>query len=239
MASIFAIGGGEVSTGETGAIDRAIRDATGVDEPRVLFVPTASGDAAEYCEGFRSHYEGTLGCEVDVLRLVGRDDDEAGVEEKLAAADAVYVGGGDTGFMLDTWRTRGIDDLLRAAWEDGTVLSGLSAGALCWAAGGLSDAIALEDLDFGPVDGLGFFGGQLTVHATPDRREAFVDYLSIRGESGVALENNAAIQIDGDEWRIHTSSPNAFAFHLQPREDGVAVDVLPADGKFRELSALL
>lgn len=237
MASIFAIGGGDMPEGETEPIDREILAATDADSPTVLFVPTASGDDSEYCEGFLDHYGRRLGCETDVLTLL--DADNATAAAKIDAADAVYVGGGDTGFMLDTWRTRGIDAHLREAWEGGTVLSGLSAGALCWAGGGLSDAIALDGIEFGPVDGLGLFAEpHLTVHATPHRRAAFAEYLATRGVAGVALEDNAAIEISDGEWRVHTSSPNAFAFHLQPGDDGVAVDALPADGTYRSLDEL-
>lgn len=233
MPTLFALGGGEIAEAETRPIDEAVIDATGVDDPQVLFLPTASGDADEYVENFRAYYGDELGCSTSVARVAGAS--EAPVEERIEAADAVYVGGGDTGYMLDTWRTRGIDDLLRSAWEDGTVMAGLSAGALCWFAGGLSDAVALEEVAYGPVDGLGFVGDlHATVHADPDRREQFRQYLAVRDAPGIALEDLAAIEVRDGEWRVHTASPNAFAFHV--RAD--AVVPLPTDGSYRPLAAL-
>lgn len=238
MPSLFAIGGGEIADAETEQIDRKILAATDAESPRVLFVPTASGDAEEYWEKFHTYFGETLECETDVLWLLD-EKETVDIDEKIESADVIYVGGGDTGFMLDTWRTRGIDEQLREAWEDGTVMAGLSAGALCWVDGGLSDAIALEDIEFGPVDGLGFVSDlHLTVHATQHRREVFADYLATRQVAGVALENNTAIEVSDDEWRIHTSSPNAFAFHLTPEKWHVAVETLPVDGEYREISEL-
>lgn len=65
----------------------------------------------------------------DVLRLVDQVEIDADSAAKISAADAIYAGGGDTGYMLETRQTRSIDDLLREAWQNGTVLVGLSAGA--------------------------------------------------------------------------------------------------------------
>lgn len=233
MPTLFAIGGGEIADGETRSIDETILAATGVEEPEVLFLPTASGDAEGYVEKFEAYYGDDLWANPEVARVAGAS--EADVAAKLDRADAVYVGGGDTGYMLDTWRTRGIDELLRSAWEDGTVMAGLSAGALCWFAGGLSDAIALEDVEYGPVDGLGFVPDlHATVHATPHRREQFREYLAVRNAVGVALEGNAAIEVRDGEWRIHTSSRNAFAYGIRRG----CVDPLPTDGTYRALANL-
>lgn len=239
MSSIIAIGGGEIADAETKAIDERVVGAVDASSPTALFVPTASGDAEGYCETFREYYGETLGCDVTILRLVDTDHSSAAIESRFTDADIIYVGGGDTGFMLDVWRTRGIVDPLRQAWEQGTLLTGLSAGALCWAAGGLSDAIALDDIEYGPVCGLGFLDGlHVTAHATPERRAAFGEYLVRRGVSGIALENNAALEVTDSEWRLLTSSSNAFAYRLTPDEGSYTVEPLPRDGTFRSLSEL-
>lgn len=237
--TIFAIGGGEIAQGETRAIDREIVKAIDSDDPQVLFLPTASGDADGYVEKFESYYGDRLGCDVDVLRLVGETQINAESAQKIGAADAIYVGGGDTGYMLEIWRTRGIDDLLREAWRDGTVMAGLSAGAICWFAGGLGDAVAAQNITYGPVKGLNFIHRlHVTPHATPERREAFARYLSVRGARGIALEDRSAVEITEDRWRIHTSTADAMAYHVPPVGDTEAVDVLPSDGEYRFLSEL-
>lgn len=239
VSTIVAIGGGEIADAETEAIDEAILAATGTDDPTVLFVPTASGDADEYCEKFADYYGDHLGCSVDTLQLATESPSTDTIEAKIAAADAVYVGGGDTGFMLDTWRTRNVVEPLRRAWADGTVLAGLSAGALCWASGGLSDAVALEDVTYGPVTGTGFLDGlHLTVHADPDRRGTFAEYLVERDVPGVALEDQAAVEVTDGEWRLRTSSPNAFGYLISPTDDSYEVEQLPDDGTYRPLDGL-
>jgi dipeptidase E len=239
MSSIVAIGGGEIADAETKAIDEQVVAAVDVSTPTALFIPTASGDAEGYCETFREYYSETLGCDVAVLRLVDADLSLAAIESRFIDADIIYVGGGDTGFMLDVWRTREIVSLLRRAWKQGTLLTGLSAGALCWAAGGLSDAIVLDDIEYGPIGGLGFLDWlHLTVHATPERRAAFGTYLMRRGVSGIALENNAALEVTDGRWRLLTSSPNAFAYRLMPENGSYTVEPLPRDGTFRPLSEL-
>lgn len=230
MGRLFAIGGGEIGEAETRTIDEAILDATGRAEPRVLFLPTASGDAAEYVEKFREYYE-ELGATTDVLRIAGPTTPDAGAA--IRRADAVYVGGGATGFMLDVWETRGIDSALREAYESGTVLCGLSAGALCWFAGGLSDAVPLEDVAYGAIAGLGLVPLHATVHANQARRERFQAYLAARDATGVALEGNAALEIRDDEWRVHTSATTAFAYHVTPD----SAEPL-SEGEFRPLAAL-
>lgn len=239
MSTLFAIGGGEIAEKETEPIDRSIIDATGKADPHVLFLPTASNDADEYIDKFDTYYGEELGCSTDCLAVAGGGADDATVVEKIEAADAVYVGGGDTGYMLDTWRTRGIDSNLRRAWQDGTVMAGLSAGALCWFTGGLSDAMVLEEVSYGPVDGLGFVSDvHTTVHATPERRDVFLDYLAVRDATGIALEDNTALEVRDDEWRIHTSSPNAFAFHLHADDGDSSVSSLPVEETFRPLEEL-
>lgn len=239
MSSIVAIGGGEIADAETDAIDEQIVASVDSSTPTALFIPTASGDAEGYCETFREYYGETLGCDIAVLRLIDTDVSSTEIASKFSDADIIYVGGGDTGFMLDVWRIREIVGLLRQAWEQGALLTGLSAGALCWAASGLGDATASDEIDYEPIDGLGFLDWlHLTVHATPDRRAAFGEYLVRRGVSGIALEDNAALEITDDQWRLLTSSSNAFAYQLTPEDGSCTVESLPRDGTFRPLSEL-
>lgn len=244
MPSIVAIGGattrGEyLQNGETRPMDSAALRRTGAEAPNVLFLPTARGDPREYVERFDSYFHGTLGCRTDALELTANPASESEIRQKVAWADAVYVGGGATSFMLDTWRTLGVDALLREAWEAGTVMFGISAGALCWTDGGLQRGIPLDGVEYGPVAGLGLVDEfALTVHATPTVRSRFCEYLRARDANGVALENNAAIEVTDGEWRVVTSTPNAFAYHVRTTADGYAVSALPEDDEYRPLSAL-
>ncbi|HYH93948.1 MAG TPA: Type 1 glutamine amidotransferase-like domain-containing protein, partial [Candidatus Saccharimonadales bacterium] len=58
----------------------------------------------------------------------------------LVDQDVIYVGGGNTVNLLAVWRVHGVDRAMRAAWEAGVVLAGLSAGSLCWFEAGTTDS---------------------------------------------------------------------------------------------------
>jgi dipeptidase E len=57
------------------------------------------------------------------------------------AADVIVVSGGNTLWAMDRWAAVGLLPLLRAAAERGAVLTGGSAGAICWFEAGHSDSM--------------------------------------------------------------------------------------------------
>jgi len=140
MGKIVAIGGGELRLNETLEMDRFIVDFSGKDKPKALFIPTASSDREEYIEVFENVYGNTLGCKTDVLKLIEEKTSASAIEEKILSADIIYVGGGNTAMMIDLWGKNKVDLYLKKAYENGTVLSGLSAGAICWFKFGHSDS---------------------------------------------------------------------------------------------------
>ena len=127
---------------ETLAIDREIVSLTGKDRPNALFIPTASRDSPEYWQSFQEVYGQELGCETDVLHLLGVSPTKKELEQRILSADLVYVGGGNTLKMMRRWRKLGVDKLLREAYRIGVVLSGVSAGCICWFSWGHSDSMA-------------------------------------------------------------------------------------------------
>jgi len=134
MKKLVAIGGGHI--GRLGAvsttpIDREIIRLAGKKNPRLLFVPTASDDSEPYCE-IAKKYFGGLGCAVSVLYLVREKPALKEIRKKIFDSDIVYVGGGDTLKMMRIWRKLGVDKVLKLAYQKGVVLSGKSAGAICW-----------------------------------------------------------------------------------------------------------
>ncbi|WP_435177909.1 Type 1 glutamine amidotransferase-like domain-containing protein [Halorussus sp. AFM4] len=237
MGSIFAIGGGEIRDRETEPIDRRVCEATGEDSPAALFVPTASGDAAGYCDGFDAYYGDHLGCRTRHLTLHDADVEEDEIRTDVEWADLVYVGGGSTPLLLDRWRETGADRVLRGAYEDGTVLAGLSAGAMCWFASGLSDAA--DDAEYAGVDCLGWVEGlAVTPHAHPLRRAAFREFLATRPEAGLALEDGCAVEIRDGEFRILSAGGEATAYWYRHRDGVVRVAELDESEQFRSLETL-
>ena len=132
---------------------------TGAERPRVCLVLTASGDDASY---YALCYEafGAAGCDVTQLRLFPQPD--ADPVERLCGSDLVWVGGGSVANLLALWRLHGVDAAMRAAWEAGVVLGGVSAGSICWHLGGTTDSYGPE---LRPVDdALGFLPYANGVH---------------------------------------------------------------------------
>jgi len=132
---------------------------TGAQRPRVCVVLTASGDDPSY---YARSYEAfnAAGCDVTELRLFPQPS--ADPEERLLSADLVWVGGGSVANLLALWRLHGVDLAVRAAWQSGVILAGVSAGSICWHTGGTTDS-------FGPTlrpvtDGLGLLPYANGVH---------------------------------------------------------------------------
>lgn len=236
MGRLIAIGGGEITQGETEPIDTHIRDLAGGESPTALFVPTASGDAQGYCDAFDSYYGKRLGCETRHLAISEGGADTDRIRTQLDWADLVYVGGGSLPRLLDAWRETGLDRLLFESWQAETVIAGLSAGAMCWFASGLTDAmdgeeyIAVECLDWIP-------DLACTAHATQDRRRAFRASLA-RGQAGLALEGGAAVELADGGYRVRSATGQESVYHYRNGTSGVEVSELPERDEFTDVVTL-
>ena len=158
--------------------------------PRVLFLATASGDSADYIQrfyrAFRKH-----DCEAAHLGLFDRS--ASGVRETIVSSDVIYVGGGNTANLLAIWRVHGVDTALRDAWNDGVVLCGVSAGAICWFEAGVTDSFGPE---LQPLHGgLGLLPGSFCPHYNAAPRRPAYQRLLARGAlpPGYAADDGAAI----------------------------------------------
>lgn len=197
------------------AAERAGRDAA---RPRICFLPTASGDAEGYIASFHAAFESVA--EASHLALFSRTvGDIAGF---IGSQDAIYVGGGNTENMLAIWRLHGADRALRAAWDRGVVMAGLSAGSLCWFEAGTTDA-------YGPAlsifeSGLGFLTGSHCPHYDgEERRRALYQRLIADGRlpAGYAADDGAALVFRGTTLDECVSSrPAAAAYRVERLSDG-------------------
>jgi dipeptidase E len=213
LPQIIAMGGSSLGEGsEAPLLEKYILEQTDVSQPRICFLPTASGDADSYIVKF---YAGMLklDCRPTHLKLFGRTPE---LRETLLSQDVIYVGGGNTRSMLGVWRAYGLPDILREAWQSGVVLCGSSAGAICWFEQSLTDAFS-ERLTV--LDCLGFIQGSLIPHydSEPERRPAF--HMAIRNAEivpGYALDDGVALHFIGERLRRAVSertSARAFFVH--------------------------
>lgn len=227
MRRIIAIGGGEIKDGETRAIDKYILDVTGKSKPRLLFLPTASSDDQGYWKTIDRVFGKELGALTSVLMLTQNPLDSE-IKEKIAQADVIYVGGGNTKMMLELWEKRGVDVLLRNAYENGVVLSGLSAGAICWFEYGSTDSPRFNnprDTKFILIRGLGLMNGIASPHhiREPNRINALKGFVKKKGMTGFGIDDNAALEIVDNKFRVLTSKPDV----------GVVMVSLDSDGKLQ------
>jgi dipeptidase E len=129
MQQIIAFGGGGFSMEpENPTIDQYIvRQTTGKRNPKVCFLPTASGDPDPYILRFYQAFL-KLDCQPSVFSVFRPPTaDLAGF---LLDKDVLYVGGGNTRAMLALWREFGLPEIFQQALRQGVILAGLSAGAV-------------------------------------------------------------------------------------------------------------
>lgn len=234
----IALLGGGFSTDADGLLDGWLLRHARSPRPRVCFVPTASGDAQGYVERFLAAF-GPRDCEPSVLPLFQRTLDDDALRAFVLAQDVVYVGGGNTANMLAVWRVHGVDRLLREAYDRGTLLAGISAGANCWARASHTDS-------FGPLthlpDGLGLLAGSVCPHydsadAEPGRRPSYRAAVAAGAlPGGWAVEDGVgALFTDGELTQAVTRLPSARLFRVAPdgaggvTEEAVACRTLGPD----------
>jgi dipeptidase E len=222
--TIFAMGGGGF-TMEPGnpLLDDFVLELASKRraEPRILFLPTASGDPNAQINAFRARFAGRA-CVAEHLSLFRLREQQRPLEEIVAQQDAIYVGGGSMRNLLAIWRAHRLDRLLIAAWRSGTVLAGLSAGAMCWFEGGVTCSSGPPE----PMAGLGLLPGSLTVHADGEPARLPVWLQSVREGAlpgGWAVDDGVGLLFVGQRLvRAVSSRPGAGA----QRVDAVAGELV-------------
>lgn len=220
---MVAIGGGEIRTRGTAAIDRKIIRLSQKKHPKLLFIPTASSDSERYWKHVREYFGDFLKCKTDVLFLLRERPSLPEIRAKILSADVIYVGGGNTLLMMRVWRRKKVDKLLKAAYERGTVLSGISAGAICWFESGHSDSMSFyhpRKWKYIEVKGLGLIPGIYCPHYNSmtrgvPRRKDFRAMIRKTGGLGIAVENNCALAfVNGHLENVLRSKRYARAYQI-------------------------
>ena len=199
MSRILAIGGGEIKNRDTIMIDEYIageaKKAAGDRRACGLFVPTASHDCMPYYNTFHKVYTGLFDIKTDVALTIRQDFDSEKMKAKFEKADFLYVGGGNTVFMLDHWRKTGLLQYIREAYERGVLIAGLSAGAICWFDEMYSDSVV--EGEYAMYPGLGWIKGKISPHYN-ERMLDFDDIVLYNRYRAWGIENNAAVEfLDG------------------------------------------
>jgi dipeptidase E len=210
---IVAIGGGKFCY----ALARFLVGLTGRERPRVLYIGTAM---AENPEAALRMYD-RLGGIAEVSRLEFFPWPPEDLRDVVLGSDLIFVEGGNTANMLAIWRVHGVDELLREALDMGIVLSGSSAGGICWFEQGMTDS-------FGPqleqMDCLGFLGGSFCPHYDDEelRRPRYHEFLREGLAGGYAADAGVGLHfVDGELRDVLACDEGSNAYRVELREGEV------------------
>jgi dipeptidase E len=196
MKQIIAIGGGGFGRNpQQHLIEQYILDQAKSDRPNILFIPTATGELDSYIVNFYKVFS-KLKCNPNHLSFFKRTPD---LNELIAEQDVIFVGGGNTKSMLAVWREWQLDEYLSQAYNRGVVMSGVSAGAICWFQQGITDSWESE-LKVMPC--LEFVDGVCCPHydEEPERRPATKKLLTNNiYQEVIGIEGGCALHIKDDK----------------------------------------
>ena len=166
---IIGLGGGGFTMEQNPLLDLYILGASPKKNPTICLLPTASGDNWGYIQYFMETF-GEYPCNPRYLQLLSPTISNR--EEFLLESDIIYVGGGNTKSMLGLWKEWGVDQILKKAYDRGTILAGVSAGFVCWFEECVTDS---EPKQLTSMPCLGLLKGSGCPHYNGDskRRPAF------------------------------------------------------------------
>ena len=227
MQRILALGGGGfLMEGAASPIDEFIVNLAGKPRPKVCLVSTASGDHPEHIDKFYAAY-GELECEPSHVAFfrnptkgsIALSDLEAGV----LGQDVIFVGGGNTKSALAVWREWHLDSIFRHALAKGVILSGMSAGAMCWYESGLTDSY--WGSGYQPLACLGLLSGACGVHYHSDgQRQSRLAEALLAGSipAAVAIDDYAGVLYqDGAVAKVVSWRQGATAYSVTLRSGSV------------------
>lgn len=179
--------------------------------PRVLYVPTASMEGAASTVWWYERLRGRA----EMTHLYFNPYPPDDLHGLTLGQDVVLVPGGNTANALAIWRTHGFDDVLREAWEQDVLLTGWSAGAICWFEACVTDSFGPQ-LD-GMRDGLGFLAGSACPHYDGEelRRPRYAELLREGFPAGIAIDDGVGVRFEGTELtEVVTSREGATAYRV-------------------------
>ena len=240
---IVAIGGGEngrrledgaFAPYNTKEIDEEIVKLSNKENPNFLFINHAmeSLDIQEsYFQTMKKIYGDKLNCNCIDLKS-NELTDLSKAKEKISWADIIYEGGGDTEYMINLWKETGFDKLLYDGWNEGKIISGISAGAICWFESGNSDSKS----NFTSLDCLNWYNYYVTPHANEvGRIESTKKHLKEKNTIGILLSNCCALEIIDDNYKILKSEEDAYALQAYWKNDKYYQKEIKENGKLSNL----
>jgi peptidase E len=205
-------------------IDHAIHLAGDPGRPRFCYLGTAMGDAQDRIAYFHGAFEGSpvQASHLELFPMPNVDD----VRRHLLSQDVIWVGGGSVANLLAVWRVHGLDEILRECWERGVVLSGVSAGSICWYVGGPTDSYGTDLRLSPPALGLLPYGNGVH-YDNEEQRRPLLRGLVEKGDlpTSHATDDGVGLVYEGTELvEVVADRPGAAAYVVERQPDGTVTE---------------
>ena len=218
MKQIIAIGGGGFGREiKDLKIEKYIVDQSKARTPKICFIPTATGDDQAYIDTFYKAFN-SLGCKTSHINFFKRT---INLKEHILDQDIIYVGGGNTKSMLAVWKEWGLDKILFEAYKNKIIMSGVSAGAICWFKKGITDSWKDNQAT---LDCLNFVDGVCCPHYDEEpERIPYVKEILVNKEirACYAIEGYAALHLIDDKPKYNVSFKEDTSCHLVTLKDSI------------------
>jgi peptidase E len=207
-------------------IDHAL-ELSGASRPRICYLATAGGDNLGAYALFYAAFAGREDVRASHLQLFTMPN-IADPARHLLEQDVIWVGGGSVAGLLAMWQLHGIDDAMRAAWESGVVLAGVSAGSLCWHVGGTTDSFGP---DLRPVtNGLALVPYGNGVHYdSEEQRRPLLHSLVADGTLPLsyATDDGVGLHYVGTElYEVVSDRDEVFGYRVERAADGMVTETV-------------
>ena len=207
---IIAIGGGGFTHNQDNDLDQFFLDKISKKSCSIGFLPTASNDNSKKIELFYKRFENT-NLNASHFNLVSN---VKGFENWLSKLDAVYIGGGNTAYMLELWEKNNLVNVFKEAYEKGIILSGVSAGGVCWFDWIFSDSLGPG---YKALKGINLISGSCTPHSSESNRMSQYQ-LEIKNSKlppGVAIDDGVAVLfVNGIAREVCSTRENCDAYFI-------------------------
>ena len=207
---IIAIGGGGFTHQLDESLDQFVIDQSKKPKNKIGFLATASKDDENKINLFYKRYQNTK-TELSHFNLTSATD---GFSEWILNKDIIYIGGGNTVFMLNIWKKNKLENIFKDAYEKGIILSGVSAGAVCWFDWILSDSAGPG---YNPIRGINLISGSCTPHSSNIQRidQFELEIKNNKLPQGMAIDDGVAVVfIDGKPTEVYSTINNQGAYFL-------------------------
>ena len=206
---IIAIGGGGFGRSPKNPIieDYIVKLAIS-NNPKIAFFPTASAENKDYVVNFYKAFS-KLNCKPEYISLFQNTPD---LNHIVNSSDIIYIGGGNTKSMLAVFREWDLDKMLFKAYQEGKILCGVSAGAICWFEKGITDS---WEGDLRVLDCFNFLSGVCCPHYDGEEKrrpsvEKFIKNNQI--SDAICIEDGAAVHYQDNAFKT------AISFYPKKKE---------------------